>query len=113
MSVRVQQAMAMSPDSEPPAASQRVPEPVGPESLDAGPLGAAAQGSHESFAPELLAAVAQPQVGCVSERMPLTLVEVDQKRLGGGLADRDHPPPAALAATDRDPTSPSGSQPRT
>ena len=77
-----------------PAVGGGVAEPVGPEALDSGALGAAAQGSHESFAAELLAAVAEPQVGRVGEGVLLAFVEVDQQRLGGGLADRDRLSPA-------------------
>jgi hypothetical protein len=81
-----------------------VPEPVGPETLDAGALSAPAQGPHESFAAELLATGSQPEVWLVGEGVLRTLVEVDQQRLGGGLADRDDPAARALAAASRDPS---------
>src|SRR5215218_1675119 len=83
MSVRVQPAMAMSPDSEPPAANQRWAavwrSRWGTEALDAGPLGAAAQRTSESFAAELLAAVAQPESGEGGEGMLLAFVEVARR----------------------------------
>jgi hypothetical protein len=106
MSVRVQPAMAMRPDSEPPSASHRgggVTQPVEPEALDAGALGSPSAVS---------ARVLRDRTACRDgpatqfafrcTRVVLAFAEVAQERLGGGLADRDDPAAAAFAQPDGD-----------
>lgn len=80
-----------------------VPEPVWPEGLDSGTLGASAQGTAESVPAELLPAVAEPQFGTRREWMLLAVGEVDQeRRFGGRVPDRNHPTASAPAAPDGD-----------
>ena len=106
MSVRVQPAIAIRPDSEPPrgepAVGGGVPQPVRAEALHLGASCPASQRAAESFPTEPLAAAAQPQVRHGRERVPLSFMEVGEQRLGGGRSDRNDPTASSLAASDGD-----------
>jgi len=104
MSVRDQLAIvAISPDSESPAASQRWPERVQVESVDAGVAGAPAQGLVEAVVPEAGAALPQPQPRTVGGRVLGTCGEIAADCGDRRRPDRDGAQASALAAAHRDP----------
>ena len=106
MSVRVQPAMAISPDSEPPLASQRWAAVWrslwGWNPHNAGSLGAPAQGAAQPVVAEASSPLAEPQVSCVGEAVPVSQGEVAAECLNGGRSDRDDSACAALATADMD-----------
>jgi len=80
----------------------RVAKLVGVEALNAGSLGAPAQGAAQPVVAEASPPLAEPQVPCVDEAVSVSRMEVHAKRLDNGWSDRDDSACAALATAEGD-----------
>ena len=106
MSVRVHPAMAMRPDSEPPAASQRWAavwrSRCGRKPWTPARWARRRRARLSPSRPNCLPRLPSHRSGAWARGCCARWVEVCQQRLGGGLADRDGPARSAFPAADGD-----------